>query len=151
MLCEKPLAHTMEDALEIDRAVRAAGVVFQPCHQYHYSPQWLAVKDLLPRIGRIYLVEYHVHRLAANEGNAHWDPAWRTDRDRAGGGILVDHGAHIFYQLRAALGEPRAVQATVRTLLHSGYEVEDTALVTLDFADRVAQVSLTWADRKSVV
>ena len=147
LLVEKPIAHTLEDALGIERAVRGAGVVFQPCHQYHYSPHWQAVRDLLPRIGRIYLVEYHVHRLAANEGNQHWAPGWRTERDRAGGGILVDHGAHIFYQLRSVLGEPRTVQATVRTLLHRGYEVEDTALVTLDFAECVAQVSLTWAAR----
>jgi hypothetical protein len=147
LLCEKPIAHTLDDALEIDRAVRGAGVVFQPCHQYHFSPQWQVVRDLLPRIGHIYLVEYHVHRLAANEGNQHWDPRWRTERDLAGGGILIDHGAHIFYQLRAALGEPHTVQATVRTLLHRGYEVEDTAFVTLDFSDRLAQVSLTWAAR----
>ncbi len=147
LLCEKPIAHTLDDALDIERAVRGAGVVFQPCHQYHFSPQWQAVRDLLPRIGHIYLVEYHVHRLAANEGNQNWDPGWRTDRSQAGGGILVDHGAHIFYQLRAVLGEPRTVQATVRTLLHRGYEVEDTALVTLEFADRLAQVSLTWAAR----
>ena len=151
LLCEKPIAHTLDDALGIERAVREAGVVFQPCHQYHFSPQWQAVRDLLPRIGHIYLVEYHVHRLAANEGNQHWDPRWRTDRDLAGGGILVDHGAHIFYQLRSALGEPRTVQATVRTLLHRGYEVEDTALVTLEFADRLAQVSLTWAARSREV
>jgi hypothetical protein len=147
LLCEKPMAHTLDDALEIERAVRSTGVVFQPCHQYHFSPQWQVVRDLLPRLGHVHLVEYHVHRLAANEGNPHWDPRWRTDRDQGGGGILVDHGAHIFYQLRAALGEPRAVQATVRTLLHRGYEVEDTALVTLEFADRLAQVSLTWAAR----
>ena len=147
LLCEKPIAHTLEDALRIEQAVRAAGVVFQPCHQYHFSPQWQIVRDLLPRLGHVHLVEYHVHRLAANEGNPNWDPRWRTDREQGGGGILVDHGAHIFYQLRAALGEPRAVQATVRTLLHRGYEVEDTALVTLEFADRLAQVSLTWAAR----
>ena len=145
LICEKPLAHTLEDALAIERVVRRAGVVFQPCHQYHYSPQWLTVKELLPRIGRVYLVDYRVHRVAANEGNPHWDPRWRTDPELAGGGILVDHGSHIFYQLRSVLGEPCTVQAVVRTLLHLGYEVEDTAFVTLEFEDRVAQVSLTWA------
>jgi uncharacterized protein (TIRG00374 family) len=147
LVCEKPLAPSPDDADRIARAVREAGVVFQPCHQYHYSPQWQAVKALLPRIGHVYLAEYEVHRMGANPGNPNWEPQWRTDRSRAGGGILVDHGAHIFYQLRAALGEPETVQATVRTLLHHGYEVEDTAFVTLDFGDALAQVSLTWAAR----
>src|SRR5439155_461479 len=112
VLCEKPLAPTVEDTEQIARAVRAGRVVFQPCHQYRHSPQWEAVSRLLPRIGRVYFVEYEVQRTQAGEGNPNWSPAWRTDRDFAGGGILVDHGAHIFYQLRAILGEPETVQAT---------------------------------------
>jgi hypothetical protein len=148
LLCEKPLAPTLADAIEIERAVRGTGVIFQPCHQYHYSPQWQAVTRLLPRIGRVYLADYQVHRLAASEGNPHWEPRWRTDRDRSGGGILVDHGTHIFYQLRSVLGEPKTVQGTVHTLLHRGYRVEDTAFVTLDYEDRVARITLTWAARR---
>jgi predicted dehydrogenase/uncharacterized membrane protein YbhN (UPF0104 family) len=148
VLCEKPLAPTVEDTERIARAVRAGRVVFQPCHQYRHSPQWEAVSRLLPRIGRVYLVEYEVQRTQAGEGNPNWSPAWRTDRDFAGGGILVDHGAHIFYQLRAILGEPETVQATVRTLQHRSYRVEDTALVLLDFGGCLAQVSLTWAARR---
>ena len=148
VLCEKPLAPTVDDTEQIARAVRAGQVVFQPCHQYRHSPQWEAVARLLPRLGRIYFVEYEVQRTQAGEGNPNWSPAWRTDRDFAGGGILVDHGAHIFYQLRAILGEPKTVQATVRTLQHRSYRVEDTALVVLDFDGCLAQVSLTWAARR---
>lgn len=151
VLSEKPLAPGVADAERISEAVRAAGIVFQPCHQYHYSPQWQAVRRLLPRLGRIYFAEYEVHRTEANEGNANWSPAWRTDRDVAGGGILVDHGAHIFYQLRALLGEPKTVQATVRTLQHHSYRVEDTALVVLDFGGCLARVSLTWAARRRAI
>jgi uncharacterized protein (TIRG00374 family) len=148
VLCEKPIAPTLPDAEAITQAVRAAGIVFVPCHQYHHSPQWQAVARLLPRIGRIHLVEYEVHRTEANPGNPNWSPAWRTDRALAGGGILFDHGAHIFYQLRSVLGEPAAVQATVRTLSHADYGVEDSAFVVLDYGDRLAEVRLTWAARQ---
>jgi hypothetical protein len=148
VICEKPIAPTLADAEAIAQAVRAAGIVFVPCHQYHHSPQWEAVTRLLPRIGRIHLVEYEVHRTAANPGNPNWSPAWRTDRALAGGGILFDHGAHIFYQLRSVLGEPAAVQATVRTLCHADYGVEDSAFVVLDHGDRLAEVRLTWAARR---
>jgi len=151
VLCEKPIAPSLADAEAIARAVRWAGIVFVPCHQYHHSPQWQAVLRLLPRIGRIHLVEYEVHRTEANPGNPNWSPAWRTDRSLAGGGILFDHGAHIFYQLRSVLGEPAAVQATVRTLRHSGYGVEDSAFVVLDYGDRLAEVRLTWAARRRAV
>jgi uncharacterized protein (TIRG00374 family) len=148
VLCEKPIAPTLADAEAIAQAVRETRVVFVPCHQYHHSPQWQAVAQLLPRIGRIHLVEYEVHRTAANPGNPNWSPAWRTDRALAGGGILFDHGAHIFYQLRSVLGEPAAVQATVRTLCHADYGVEDSAFVVLDYGDRLAEVRLTWAARR---
>jgi uncharacterized protein (TIRG00374 family) len=148
VVCEKPLAPTVAQAEAIERAVERSGIVFQPCHQYHHSPQWQALLGWLPRIGRVYLAEYEVQRTAANEGNANWSPAWRTDPSLAGGGILADHGAHILYQLRAVLGEPETVQATVRTLHHTSYEVEDTALVTLDYGDCLGHLSLSWASRR---
>ena len=147
VLCEKPLAATLAEAESIAETVRAARIVFQPCHQYHDSPDWRAVRALLPRIGRIHFADYEVRRTQANAGSSNWSPAWRTERARAGGGILVDHGAHVFYQLRAILGEPDTVQANVRTL-HHGYAVEDTALVVLDFGDCLARVNLTWAARR---
>jgi len=148
VVCEKPLAPTAVDADGIARAVRAAGVVFEPCHQYHHSPQWRAARDRLASLGRIHYAEYHVLRTAANEGNPHWCPSWRTEPEHAGGGILVDHGAHVLYLLRSVLGEPRAVRATTATLVHHDYRVEDTALVTLVYPAGLAQVNLTWAARR---
>ncbi|HET6348391.1 MAG TPA: Gfo/Idh/MocA family oxidoreductase [Candidatus Krumholzibacteria bacterium] len=147
VLCEKPLAPTVDEAVSIATAVRSARVVFEPCHQYHFSPQWSAVRSLLPRLGRILVAEYDVLRTEANPGNPNWQPAWRTDPGLAGGGILVDHGAHIFYQLVSVLGMPHSVNATVRTLRHHEYGVEDTAFVTLDFGSGLAAVRLTWAAR----
>lgn len=148
VVCEKPLAPSLEESIVIAKVVRLAGVVFQPCHQYNFSPPWQLVKKLAPQLGPIHFGEYTVRRLAANEGNAHWAPEWRTRRDLSGGGILVDHGAHILYQLRSVMGEPDFVSATVRTLLHRSYGVEDTALVTLDHGRALAELSLSWAARR---
>jgi predicted dehydrogenase len=148
IVCEKPLAPSLDEAVRIADGVRRAHVVFQPCHQYNYSPPWQVVRDLAPRLGAIHFAEYTVRRMAANEGNAHWAPEWRTRRDLAGGGILVDHGAHILYQLRSVMGEPTSLKATIRTLLHHNYGVEDTALLTLDHGNALAELSLTWAAKR---
>jgi predicted dehydrogenase len=148
IVCEKPLAPTLDEAIRIAEGVRRARIVFQPCHQYNYSPPWQVVKDLAPRLGAIHFAEYTVRRMAANEGNAHWAPEWRTRRDLAGGGILVDHGAHILYQLRSVMGEPHSVSATIRTLLHRHYGVEDTALLTLDHGTALAELNLSWAAKR---
>jgi predicted dehydrogenase len=146
VLCEKPMAPCLEDAQAMAHAARAAGIVFQPCHQHRYSPLADALRLWLPRIGRVYMADYEVQRCAANEGSSHWKPDWRTERALAGGGVLFDHGVHIFYQLREVLGVPTAVQAATRTL-HHDYGVEDTAFVLLDFGRAVARVHLTWAAR----
>jgi uncharacterized protein (TIRG00374 family) len=145
LLCEKPIALGLADAERIASLVRDAGVVFKPCHQYHHSPLWMTVRELSARIGRIRHARYEVRRLGANEGNANWRPEWRTSAALAGGGILVDHGAHVFYQLRAVMGEARRVQATVRTLEHKTYGVEDTACILLECGDAIAEVTLSWA------
>lgn len=148
IVCEKPLAPSLDEAIRIAEGVRRARVVFQPCHQYNYSPPWQVVRHLAPQLGAIHFAEYTVRRMAANEGNANWAPEWRTRRDLAGGGILVDHGAHILYQLRSVMGEPHSVSATIRTLLHHSYGVEDTALLTLDHGTALAELNLSWAAKR---
>jgi hypothetical protein len=106
VLCEKPIAPTLADAEAIAQAVRTAGVVFVPCHQYHHSPQWQAVARLLPRIGRIHLVEYEVHRTAANPGNPNCRGA-AGERDGAAAG--QDGATH-------ALGDTRGRARPDRSL-----------------------------------
>lgn len=148
IVCEKPLAPSFAEAFHCKTAIKNAGVVFQPCHQYNYSPAWQTLRTLAKRLGAIHLAEYSVRRTAANEGSPNWTPDWRTRRDLSGGGILTDHGAHVLYQLRSVMGEPRTVSATVRTLLHRDYGVEDSALLTLDHGTALAQVGLTWAAKR---
>jgi len=145
LLCEKPIALDLAGAEEVASLVRESGIAFKPCHQYHHSPSWQIVRKHLPVIGRVHLARYEVRRTAANEGSSEWQPSWRTAPALAGGGILVDHGAHVFYQLRSVMGEARRVHATVRTLRHREYKVEDTASVLLENDESMAEVTLTWA------
>jgi predicted dehydrogenase len=148
IVCETPLASSFEDALHCATVVKDAGVVFQPCHQYKYSTSWRAIRDRAQRLGAIYLAECSVRRTAAKEGSQYWTPEWRTRLELAGGGILVDQGVHVLYQLRSVMGDPRTVSATVRSVFHHDYEVEDTALLTLDYGAALAQVNLTWAAKR---
>ena len=132
-------------------AVRAAGMVFVPCHQYHHSPQWQAVARLLPRIGRVHLVEYEVQRTEANPGNPNWSPAWRTDpRARRRRYPLRPRRAHL---LPAALGARRArrgaghgAHARPRDVRRS--RTRPSWCSTSATASR--EVRLTWAARRRV-
>lgn len=146
VLCEKPLATGLDEALAIRALVAGRGLVAMPCHQYHYAPQWITLRALIGagEIGAVRKAELVVERMGANAGAAGWQPLWRTREELAGGGILVDHGAHLFYQLHALLGPPRSVACRTERRL-PGYEVDDTAEVELHYGTATARLRLTWA------
>ena len=58
---EKPMALSMNEALEIQQAVRAAGVKTVVCHQHRYGRHYRKVKEILQSgsIGRVHTVYGH--------------------------------------------------------------------------------------------
>ncbi len=149
VLCEKPVALTAGDAELIAGAAAQARRVVMPCHQYRFNPAWLQVKEWLcsERIGRWHLADIAVHRSAADAGFRSIGVPWRGLSRESLGGVLLDHGTHLIYQLLDVAGTPSAVSAWTGRLAHKEYDVEDTAHLLLEFPDRVATVLLTWAGR----
>jgi len=149
VICEKPVALSVDEADRLAAAARAAGRVVMPCHQYRYNPAWLKVREWLDggRIGRWYLADYAVHRQAADPGSRPGARPWRGAGGASRGGVLLDHGTHLIYQLLDVAGEPDGVRAWVARLLHQDYDVEDTAGFLLEYPDRVATCFMTWAAR----
>jgi predicted dehydrogenase len=147
VLCEKPLVENFASAEESVKTLRAADVVFVPCHQYKYSPLWRTIREFIVsgKLGNVTLAQFNVYRMQADTGAADWNPGWRTNRQQSGGGILVDTGAHYLYLAQYFFGLPKRISSVLRTLKHSGYGVEDTALVTLEYPSTLMQINLTWA------
>jgi len=94
VLCEKPLANTLTDAVEMLQAAGKAGVHHCCGYSYRSTPAQALAKQIVDegRIGRI----HHVHARYAQD----WivDPAfamvWRLDKALAGSGSLGDICAH---------------------------------------------------------
>jgi len=148
VLCEKPVALTGAEARELAIAARSANRVLMPCHQYRANPAWRTLRRWLDEgaIGHWHLAEFHVYRREADRGAGGADQVpWRGQLDQSRGGVLLDHGTHLLYQITDVAGLPNAVQAHVSRLRHAAYDVEDTAHLLLDFGDRLALVLLTWA------
>ena len=147
ILCEKPLALTLGDAEAVRASLEGAPLVFMPGHQYHYAPAWRAVASTIAegRIGRPLFGSIRIERLQANDGSPHWLPSWRTSEALSGGGIVMDHGTHLFYQLQSIFGRARRIAARIETLRHVGYGVEDTARCYLEFGAALVRLDLTWA------
>lgn len=147
VVCEKPVAVTGAEAERVAAAARAAGRVVMPCHQYRFNPAWLKVRQWLRegRIGRWYLADFTVHRQFADPGSRPDARPWRGTAGSSRGGVLLDHGTHLIYQLLDVAGDPAGVRAWTGRLLHQEYDVEDTAGVLLEYPDRLATIFLTWA------
>ncbi len=149
VLCEKPVALTTAEAGRIADASRAAGRVVMPCHQYRYNPVWVQLRKWLTEgaIGRWHLAELHVYRLMADRGTSADATPWRGLRADAGGGILLDHGTHLIYQMLDAAGVPPRVRAWTGLLRHRDYDVEDSAHLLFEYPERLGVMFLTWAAR----
>ena len=107
VICEKPMAHRLEDALDLQSAVRDSGALFAVAHTYTGYPlvrqaRAMVAEGLLGEI-RVVQVEYAQDWLtaaleAAGPGQGgQKQAAWRTDPAQSGAaGSVGDIGAHAF-------------------------------------------------------
>jgi predicted dehydrogenase len=144
VLCEKPLATTVDDATAMVRACGDAGVQLMTAFPMRFSPPMLAVAADLheDRIGRVCAVA------AVNQGE---DPsrhrAWFADPVLAGGGALMDHTVHVVDLLRWMLGrEVTEVWAATNHILHADRAaVETGGLLLLHLGDVFVSLDCSWS------
>ncbi|WP_269929340.1 Gfo/Idh/MocA family protein [Aminobacter sp. HY435] len=102
VLCEKPLALTLDDALAMVRAAKDAGVVLATNHHLRNAASHRAMRDAIAagRIGK---------PLAARVFHAVYLPphlqGWRLDKPQAGGGVILDITVHDADTLRFVLND----------------------------------------------
>jgi len=147
VLCEKPVAISPGDAAGLRLLAAERGRIVVPCHQYRFNPAWRTLAQWLEagRIGRWHLAEFAVYRQLADPGALRASTPWRGSRQDSLGGVLLDHGTHLIYQLLDVAGLPHAVNAWTGRLRHGDYDVEDTASLLFEYHDRAATMLLTWA------
>lgn len=145
VLCEKPLTTSFAEFEEMQRAVRAAGVVLHTVHNWRFSEAFRALRAEMQReeFGALHSITLETLRAGCAPGAG---GLWRLDAGLAGGGILVDHGWHAFYLMAELAGEPpRTISASVERQCYLDAPVEDTARCRLAFSSCVGKIHLTWA------
>jgi len=145
ILCEKPLATTVEDAEAMRDACERAEVILMVAYPVRFAPSFRDAFAQLRsgRLGRVLSVT------GINNGKLPQDRAWFTDPALAGGGALVDHVVHCADLLDDLLDErPRAVRAVSNDVLYAdrGLTVETGGLVTLQYPSGViATIDCSWS------
>ncbi len=127
VLCEKPIAITIEEAGKLIAARNRTGVKIQEAFMVQTHPQWLAVRDFI-RAGSI-------GKLQAITGffSYYNDDAFNIrNRTETGGGALFDIGCYCINISRFITGEePRKVAALVERDVES--KVDKLTSAILDF------------------
>jgi predicted dehydrogenase len=145
VMCEKPLATSVESArFAIEEADRSKRVLF-PVENYKHAPVIVAVRQLLETglIGAVHDVTLSTFRNTHARGVKEWNESWRREKRYAGGGVAMDHGSHTFYLAFEWLRSyPTSITAKMRTC--GPYDTEDTFVGSATFPTGFAAVHLTW-------
>ena len=145
--CTKPLGRNADEASDMLRAVREAGVFNAYLENVIFNPDLLRMRAMVEAgsIGRLTTVR-------AREGHSGPHAAHFWDAGLAGGGALLDMASHGAEYARFLFGKDLAVAdvfAWGATLVHgertSG---EDNAMMIMRFADgRAATIDVSWSSR----
>jgi predicted dehydrogenase len=142
VLCEKPLALSVEEGERMRSACERAAVQLMVCFYQRFNARHRQVRALLAAgaIGQVTAVRLNFSgRVVDRPG------AWRQDPAQAGGGCYMDNASHCVDLLRFLFGDVVAVSAFVDTLA-ARYAVEDTATSLLRLANGAhAVVTSYWS------
>jgi predicted dehydrogenase len=139
VICDKPMAMSLAEALAVEKAAAEHGVLFALTHNYSAYPMVAEARHQVAsgELGaiRVVTVEYAHgtrNRLLESEGDAKM--AWRVDSAIAGPStVLGDIGTHAHHLLRRITGlEIEALSAELTTMV-PGRKADDNAFVSLRF------------------
>ena len=144
VLCEKPLAVTVDDAEAMVRTAESAGRVLMMASKFRYVQDIIRAKGIIQSgiLGDVVLFE--------NEFCSRVDMKnrWNAKHAVAGGGVLIDNGSHSVDIVRYLLGPIESLQAVVGKRWQD-IEVEDTCHLHVRCADgTMASIDLSWSIHK---
>jgi len=126
LLLEKPLAVDGATAAGIVGRFAAAGLPLTVAQTLRYNPVILALKKEFPRLDELYA-------FAASHRLEQMEHPWLDDPERAGGGVVLNAGVHLFDALHFITGrEVRRVMARTGRRASRALEDQFVALFELD-------------------
>jgi predicted dehydrogenase len=148
VLTEKPLCTTLEEAKDIEAAVKANGIILMCAHNQMFEPaprlarKWIAEG----KIGQVFSLRTVDCFLAKGprENPDGW--GWRGSAESSGGGCALDTGYHPTYLLVSiANSEPKEVVSFSANYNQPYLKAEDTAQTMVRFENgAVGTLQTSW-------
>ena len=136
VFCEKPPGRDVTDIIEVIKVERQypdQRLMYGFNHRYHHSIQKALEIIKSKELGAIINMRgvYGKSQLVTFD-----QPSWRTIREIAGGGVLLDQGIHMIDLMRLFAGEFVEVHSFVKNSFWN-YSVEDNAYALMQTKDGV--------------
>lgn len=147
VLCEKPLANTVEACRRMLDVARASGTVLATGFNHRYFPSIQYLKQAIDTglIGEL----DHVRAFAGHTGLSEFRNAWEYDKNIIGGGALMDVGIHIIDLTRYVLGEVEEVYGLTSNKVWNLGASEDNGIALLrNHQGKFAVLQATWTEWK---
>jgi predicted dehydrogenase len=144
VLCEKPLAVSVEDATRMVKKAEQKGAVLMMASKFRYTEDVIAAKRLIASgaLGEVALFEN------VFSGKVDMSGRWNSNKALSGGGVLIDNGCHSVDIARYLLGPIVEVQALEGKRVQP-IEVEDSAVICFRTASEVmGTIDLSWSLHK---
>lgn len=128
VICEKPIARSMEEAAALKEAMDASGKRVFPVFQYRYGRALDQLRALLASgyAGKAYVASLETHW---NRDAEYYAVPWRGTVEGEVGGALVSHAIHSHDLLCHVFGPVAQVSAMTDTRVND-IETEDCAAIT---------------------
>jgi len=140
-MTEKPIARTLEEADAMIDAARKAGIKFMVSENQCFDPAIIKTRELVESglLGQIFMVNVFELWFARFKG-------WRTDREKMGGGNLIDSGIHAVNTFRTICGsEAESVYSLSTRFGFVELGGEDTNVVTIKLKNgAIGSIMTSW-------
>ena len=144
VLCEKPLATTLEDGEAMIAACRNAGVQLMTAFPCRYSPVMQRLKATVDSGSAGEVLAFRGTNRGRNPGG------WFIDKSLSGGGAMIDHTVHVTDLMRWLLrDEVKDVYAEISNGI-GHHDFDDVAFLTMSFRKGAfGTLDASWSRPKS--
>jgi predicted dehydrogenase len=145
VLVEKPLALTLPELDALAALAAEKRRVLMCVHNWRYAPAYATARRAIEAgtLGALRFIS--IDRLRTEPaGTGGSGGKWRTSA-ASGGGILIDHGWHVFYLMQWLQGGDAPVSISARLESPAGTDVDDLAELRVRFGNAaLCRAHLSW-------
>lgn len=140
VFAEKPPGRSVADVLEMKKVKDMhPELVLKFGFNHRFHPSIMEAKAIAD--SKIYGDIVCARGVYGKAGGLSFAQCWRSDKDAAGGGILLDQGIHMLDLLRYFMGEFTEIKSFVENLVWDEIDLEDNAFAIMKTAEnKVAMV-----------